>query len=186
MLCDDCGRREAVVHITQIGPNGRVEKNLCESCAAGYSDFVNVPHPDKRHVSVDDFLRGIFNSTNNAAVENENKETNEAGEQICPRCGMSYRDFSQQGKIGCAACYATFRQQLEPMLRRIHGSSVHRGKIPHRSGGTLELKQNIVLLQQELKACVEKEEYEKAAELRDKVRAMKQELAAKEGGRKNA
>lgn len=181
MLCDDCGRHEAVVHITQIGPNGRVEKNLCEACAAGYSEFAGVPHQDKRNVSVDDFLRGIFS---NAAVQ-EDKATNEEGELVCPRCGMSYRDFSQQGKIGCAACYATFRQQLEPMLRRIHGSSVHRGKIPHRSGGTLELKQNIVLLQQQLKACVEQEEYEKAAELRDKVRAMKQELAAKEGGRDN-
>jgi len=185
MLCDDCGRHEAVVHITQIGPNGRVEKNLCESCAAGYSEFAGVPHQDKRHVSVDDFLRGIFNSTNNAPAQ-ESQEKNEAGELVCSRCGMSYRDFSQTGKIGCASCYATFRQQLEPMLRRIHGSSVHRGKIPHRSGGTLELKQNITLLQQQLKACVEQEEYEKAAELRDKVRAMKQELAAKEGGRANA
>ena len=181
MLCDDCGRHEAVVHITQIGPNGRVEKNLCEACAAGYSEFAGVPHQDKRNVSVDDFLRGIFS---NAAVQ-EDKATNEEGELVCPRCGMSYQDFSQQGKIGCAACYATFRQQLEPMLRRIHGSSVHRGKIPHRSGGTLELKQNIALLQQQLKICVEQEEYEKAAELRDKVRAMKQELAAKEGGRNN-
>lgn len=57
MLCDDCGRHEAVVHITQIGPNGRVEKNLCEACAAGYSEFAGVPHQDKRNVSVDDFLR---------------------------------------------------------------------------------------------------------------------------------
>lgn len=182
MLCDDCGRHEAVVHITQIGPQGRVEKNLCESCAAGYSEFAGVSQTDKRHVSVDDFLRGIFNNV----PAPETQEKNVSGELVCPRCGMSYRDFSQTGKIGCAACYGTFRQQLEPMLRRIHGSSVHRGKIPHRSGGTLELKQNITLLQQQLKACVEQEEYEKAAELRDKVRAMKQELAAKEGGRKNA
>ncbi|SHK77299.1 protein arginine kinase activator [Selenomonas ruminantium] len=184
MLCDDCGRHEAVVHITQIGPNGRVEKNLCESCAAGYREFTGIPQ-ERRHVSVDDFLRGIFNSANVNPAD-EDPAQNTAGELVCPRCGMSYRDFSQQGKIGCAACYATFRGQLEPMLRRIHGSSVHRGKIPHRSGGTLELKQNIVLLQQELKTCVEKEEYEKAAEIRDKVRAMKQELAAKEGGRENA
>ena len=182
MLCDDCGRHEAVVHITQIGPNGRVEKNLCEACSAGYSEFACVPHQDRRNVSVDDFLRGIFSN----ASEQSSETTNEAGELICPRGGMSYRDFSQTGKLGCAACYATFRQQLEPILRRIHGSSVHRGKIPHRSGGTLELKQNISLLQQQLKACVEQEEYEKAAELRDKVRAMKQELAAKEGGRENA
>ena len=32
MLCDDCGRNEATVHIVQIGPDGRVEKNLCQKC----------------------------------------------------------------------------------------------------------------------------------------------------------
>ncbi len=181
MLCDDCGRKEAVVHITQIGANGRVEKHLCESCAAGYNDFAAIQQ-DGRHVSVDDFLRGIFGS----AQAQDTKATNENGELICPHCGMSYRDFRQTGKIGCAACYDTFRGQLEPILRRIHGSSVHRGKIPHRSGGTLELKQTIALLSQQLKTCVEQEEYEKAAELRDKVRALKQELAHKEGGQAHA
>ena len=39
MLCDDCGRNEAVVHITQIGPDGRIEKNLCEKCAAAYGNL---------------------------------------------------------------------------------------------------------------------------------------------------
>ena len=105
MLCDDCGRHEAVVHITQIGPDGRVEKNLCESCAAGYSEFAGVPQQDKRHVSVDDFLRGIFNSANNVPTE-ENRGTNAAGELACPRCGMSYQDFSQTGnRLCCLLCH---------------------------------------------------------------------------------
>ena len=61
MLCDDCGRNEAVVHITQIGPDGRIEKNLCEKCAAAYGEFV--PSAKKgRTVSMDDFLKGIFSS----------------------------------------------------------------------------------------------------------------------------
>lgn len=95
---------------------------------------------------------------------------------------MSYRDFQQSGKIGCADCYQTFRPQLEPLLRRIHGSSVHRGKIPHRSGGTLELKHEIGLLRQQLQESVAHEEYEKAAEYRDKIRALEKELSMKEGG----
>ena len=95
MLCDDCGRKEAVVHITQIGADGRVEKHLCESCAAAYNDFVGVQQ-DGRHVSVDDFLRGIFGS----AQGQENKASGGTGELSCPHCGMSYRDFRQTGKIG--------------------------------------------------------------------------------------
>ena len=51
MLCDDCGRREAVVHIVQIGPEGRKEKNLCEKCAAGYGEFMPEAQP-KRNMSV--------------------------------------------------------------------------------------------------------------------------------------
>ena len=99
---------------------------------------------------------------------------------VCPNCGMSYRDFQQTGKIGCSVCYATFRRQLEPLLRRIHGSSTHSGKIPHRTGGTLEMKHTIESLRKSLKECVAQEEYEKAAELRDKIRLLEHELAEKE------
>ena len=95
---------------------------------------------------------------------------------------MSYRDFQQTGKIGCAECYRTFRPQLEPLLRRIHGSSVHRGKIPHRTGGTLELKHEIGMLRQQLQESVAQEEFEKAAEYRDKIRALEKELLQKKGG----
>ena len=100
----------------------------------------------------------------------------------CPNCGMSYADFQQTGKIGCSVCYGTFRRQLEPLLRRIHGTSTHSGKIPRRSGGTLELKQEIKRLRGELKEKVAQEEYEEAARLRDEVRALEQKLSAKEGG----
>ena len=175
MLCDDCGRNEATVHIVQIGPDGRVEKNLCQKCAAAYGNFVNVAKP-QRDVSMDDFLKGIFSSAN----KNRSASASQT-ELICPSCGMSYRDFEQTGKIGCADCYKTFRHQLEPLLRRIHGSSVHRGKIPHRSGSTLELKHEIEMLNQNLQECVAQEEYEKAAEYRDKIRALKKELDLREG-----
>lgn len=177
MLCDDCGRNEAVVHITQIGPDGRVEKNLCEKCAAAYGEFMATEH-HPRNVSMDDFLKGIFSNHTDA------EEVQQAGQRklVCPSCGMSYRDFQQSGKIGCADCYKTFRQQLEPLLRRIHGSSLHRGKIPHRTGGTIELKHEIGMLRQKLQESVAQEEYERAAELRDKIRALEAQLALKEGG----
>ena len=182
MLCDDCGRREAVVHIVQIGPEGRVEKNLCEKCASGYGEFMPERQP-KKNMSVDDFLRGMFSQP--GGQEEKHKHEGEPLVLTCPNCGMSYADFQQTGKIGCSVCYGTFRRQLEPLLRRIHGTSTHSGKIPRRSGGTLELKQEIKQLRAELREKVAQEEYEEAARLRDEVRALEQKLSAREGGEGN-
>lgn len=180
MLCDDCGRNRAVVHITQIGPNGRIEKNLCEECAANYSEFLVEPRR-KKNVSMNDFLKGVFSANPDESDRRQEKVT----ELVCPNCGMSYQDFQQTGKIGCSVCYSTFRRQLEPLLRRIHGSSIHSGKIPHRSGGRLEMKHEIETLRKALKECVAQEEYEKAAELRDRVRLLEKELGQKEEGNAN-
>ena len=169
MICDDCGRNEAHVHIVQIGPDGRREKNLCESCAAHYGG--NMSAPQGEGVSVNDFLKSVFSGA----------QTNRSQDPTaCPNCGMRYEDFQASGKIGCAVCYATFRSQLEPLLRRIHGSSTHSGKIPRRSGGVMVTKQKITVLRRKLEKAVAQEEYEKAAQYRDTIRELEQMLA--EGG----
>ena len=136
MLCDDCHRNEACIHFTQISPEGKIDKNLCEACAARY----------------------------------------------CPNCGMTYRDFAHTGKIGCSVCYDTFRAQLAPLLKRIHGSSTHSGKIPRRSGGVLVVRHEIALLKEQLAEAVQGEAYEKAAEYRDKIRALEKKIAEEEKG----
>jgi len=177
MLCDDCGRNEAVIHITQIGPDGRVEKNLCEHCASKYGDFLFQPRMGAKDMSVNDFLKGIFSHGDNAP---EVPAPKGQPELVCPNCGMSYSDFLQTGKIGCSVCYSTFRDQLEPVLRRIHGSSTHSGKVPHRSGGTLVLKQQIAQLARKQQEAVAREAYEQAAAYRDQIRALRGQLAQEE------
>ena len=37
MLCDDCHKNEASIHITQISAEGRLEKNLCGESAVRYA-----------------------------------------------------------------------------------------------------------------------------------------------------
>lgn len=176
MLCDDCGKNEAHIHIVQIGPDGRTEKNLCEQCAAHYGD--NIFAPRRSDVSFNDFLKGVFGGS----AEEREAEPEDQSAASCPNCGMSYHDFRQTGKIGCSVCYDTFRPQLEPLLRRIHGSSTHSGKIPRRSGGALEVKQEIALLRASLQKAVAQEEYEKAAEFRDRIRELEKVLQEREGG----
>ena len=82
MICDDCGKKEAVVHIVQIGPNGRVEKNLCEDCAQKYGNTMFAPQ--ERAMSVNDFLKGVFSNTPRPREE----DTPEAEELGWPNCGI--------------------------------------------------------------------------------------------------
>ena len=175
MLCEDCGSNRAVVHITQIGPDGKIEKNLCEKCAAKYGEFL-MENQRQRNVSMNDFLKGVFSAPTKETKPQGGKMT----ELVCPHGGWSERALQQTGKLGCRVGFEPGRRQLEPLLRRIHGSSTHSGKIPHRTGGTLEMKHTIESLRKSLKECVAQEEYEKAAELRDKIRQLEHELAAKE------
>ena len=179
MLCDDCKKNEACVHITQISPEGKIDKNLCQSCAAKYGNFLFGSTP-KKNVSANDFLKGIFG---NSAVQKEQQPADEEVKELtCPNCGMTYRDFQQTGKIGCSVCYSAFRHQLEPLLRRIHGASTHNGKIPHRTGGMLEARHELVLLRQKLQKAVNSEEYEQAAGFRDQIRALEKKLQEHAGG----
>ena len=177
MLCDDCHKNEASIHIAQISAEGRLEKNLCGGCAARYGDFTS--RPETEDVTVHDFLKGIFGKppSEAAAVSAPNL--------ICSNCGMTYQDFVKAGKIGCGVCYTTFRKYLTPLLTRIHGASVHSGKIPRRSGGELVLRHEIALFKDRLKAAVHNEEYEKAAQYRDKIRLLEKSAgrAGKGAGR---
>ena len=180
MLCDDCGKKEAVVHIVQIGPNGRIEKNLCEECAQKYGS--TMLSGNEQPMSVNDFLKGVFSNPPQKARE----EAPAGPELVCPNCGMSYRDFQHTGKIGCSVSYDKFRAQIAPLLRRVHGSSVHSGKIPHRTGGRLETKHEISVLRAALKDAVAKEAYEQAAEYRDQIRALEHKLSKQEGEERHA
>jgi protein arginine kinase activator len=66
---------------------------------------------------------------------------------------------------------------LGDLVRRIHGSTEHRGKIPARVGGGLRRQQTLNALRAELSQAVEAEAFEEAARLRDQIRRLEQEVA---------
>ncbi|GAE26001.1 nucleotide excision repair protein [Halalkalibacter wakoensis JCM 9140] len=101
----------------------------------------------------------------------------------CDKCGMTYEQFTQVGRFGCAHCYKSFEAKLEPILKRVHsGNHKHAGKLPERIGGGIQLQRQIDSLKTELKGLIDQEEFEKAAELRDKIRLLeKQKNEQKEG-----
>ena len=90
--------------------------------------------------------------------------------QSCSLCGSTLGDISRTGRLGCEKCYQTFAPALEPQLKRMYPNAAHVGNIPASAGSELTIKRELEELKRQLKSAVEAQEYEKAAELRDRVK----------------
>ena len=170
MLCQDCKKREAEVHLTQIINNQKISLSLCGECAAKrgfHSPLDNVPFP------LAEILSGL--ASNLPDVKN-----NEPREKlVCPNCKLTFEEFTRQGRFGCGGCYKAFRHRLEQIMRKIHGASLHRGRNPQMdtSSQALPIKEE-ERLEMELRKAITEEEFERAAEIRDKLKSIKENLTA--------
>ena len=79
----------------------------------------------------------------------------------------------RQGRFGCGQCYQAFRPRLETIMRKIHGSSLHKGKLPAGVSNELVPIKEEERLERELRKAIEGEEFERAADLRDKLTALR-------------
>jgi protein arginine kinase activator len=95
----------------------------------------------------------------------------------CPNCFNSYRKIGETGYVGCSECYKHFSIRLEPILRKIHGTSRHTGKVPKRLGFSVVLKREVGELKNSLKRAVENERYEEAAQIRDRIKELEEKMA---------
>ncbi|HOB10832.1 MAG TPA: UvrB/UvrC motif-containing protein [Acetomicrobium sp.] len=168
MLCERCQDREAEVHIKQM-INGEVrEYHLCRECAEAMSLEIDV-FP---HLSFDLSWENLLGSLFEPLASKSARRTTQT-EVRCQDCGLDFTTFQKSGKFGCPTCYKTFREYIKPLLRKIHGSDRHRGDRPDVSAFRGEaVKSELERLQGELKEAVEREEYERAAKIRDRIREL--------------
>ena len=174
MQCENCREREAVIHLTQIVNNSVTTMHLCEPCAAEKGVETGS--------AVAKFPLGDFLATLGKGGGSE--PASEAGLDVpCPSCGATLRDFRQTGRLGCANCYAAFEPHLRDLLRRLHGSTRHEGEAYRPAGTPSRLaapvpvgvgvqKNTLDDLREALKRAIEAENFELAAELRDKIRVL--------------
>lgn len=178
MKCDYCDN-EASVHLTQIVNNKKVVLNLCKECAAKrgfHSPLDNIPFP------LSNFLSGMVKQEESAKPGKAVVKS----DLTCPNCGLTFEEFSRLGRFGCGQCYKAFRDKLQGLLRKIHGSSLHRGKLPpllSEDGSNIKEKER---LQEELQSAIRAEDFERAADLRDKIKSLESEAAREEESRQEA
>jgi len=160
MKCHHC-ESQATVHLTQI-INGQMHKmDLCEACA----QEKGVTNPDNLSIG-------------NLLSEDQSKVGAGSASMTCESCGTTHQDFKKGGRLGCEACYHVFRPVLEPLLDGMHAGIKHLGKVPSRTVIKKGEQENEELLRSQLKQAVEEENYEKAAELRDRLKKLMTQSSA--------
>ncbi len=178
MFCERCGKEEATVPVIKIVGGEFTVMHLCEKCAEEVTGEIKKEmesffpsFPDLFSKMFSDFPS--FHTEFFAPFEEEKVKPPEIEEIRCSRCGLSYSDFRKAFQLGCSQCYETFKEQLEPMLRRIHGSIIHKGKVPSKIPVKAKVPEDeIKELKRKLAEAVKGEEYEEAARLRDEIRTL--------------
>ena len=161
MKCEKCAVNEATVFYREIINGKETKMHLCSKCAGekeagfGFGDL-----------TPEGLFGNVFSS-----LGLQKKPSVEA--KRCSLCGSLFSDIAKMGKVGCPKCYESFADELAPTLKRLHGVATHKGNIPEKHKEKLSALRYAEQLEAELEAAVSREEYEKAAELRDKIRELR-------------
>ena len=160
-LCERCKKAQATFHLTNITRDGdKLERHLCERCAVE-ENLIQLHKPNFSAELLENFIASAKDSASGDA------------NLVCDECGISYVEFRNQGLLGCPKDYDTFSEALTPLIERAHdGGTHHVGKAPQSMGAVRSAQQEIRRLKRQLDEAVAAEDYERAAELRDSIRAL--------------
>lgn len=162
MICESCHEKEATVHLTQVAEGAVKKVHLCEDCAAKSGFDIHGP------LSIQDILLGMGHVSGEEAA---------GPERSCPKCHFRRADFKKTGRLGCPDCYETFAAELLPLIKAMHRSDQHMGKVPSREGIAVRLSSEIAAVQKALDQAIASENYEEAARLRDQIQSARNRAA---------
>lgn len=166
MKCHRCPK-VATLHITEIVKGEPEELHLCEDCAQQYLAQATSAE------GAEDSASGLIKSPSGMGEE----ELAELEKLVCPTCKLTFREFRNAGRVGCAHCYSAFREELLPLLENIHGETHHCGKFPKRAPDDSQKRFQLIKLRNDLRLAVAEESYEEAARLRDQIQDLEHHLS---------
>jgi protein arginine kinase activator len=165
MKCQHC-EKPATFHITELTEsNGPLSVHLCEDHARAYL-------AQAAETGTASALAGLL--AKQLKIDSTVQKLSESDKKTCPACGITFGEFRQGGRLGCAYDYIHFEEELEPLLLNIHGSKEHQGKQPSRLAGSPDRQHRLIQLRREMKEAIDKEDYETAGKIRDRIREVEE------------
>lgn len=163
MKCQKCKKRDATTHVKKVVNGEYEEYMLCSECAhaMGYDNVFDFEMPDMFGGLLQSFFTGALPAR--------------SGASRCPECGSTYGDITNTGKVGCGKCYEAFYSELLPSIKRIHGNTTHCGKVPFtaekaEARAEKSPEDEVSALKAQLQKAIDEQNFELAAELRDKIK----------------
>lgn len=160
MLCQDCGQRVATVVFTEVTAGRKKVSHLCRTCA----EQRGLQAPD-----LNDPLASFARSREPLSPEDAPITPDPHDGLLCPDCSWTWARFRERGRLGCPGCYDAFREPLEGLLRQMHGAPEHLGK-QARPVTRADRVDSPDELRRQLEQAVATEDFERAAQLRDRLR----------------
>ena len=158
--------------VCQILDNEKIVMQICTECARKKGLSIEFNAVD----SVPPVSSALFGDMEGMEADSDEETIRDLA---CESCGLTYSVFKKTGLFGCDRCHLAFEDQVKSLLKQIHGFVDH--KQTEKSFATSVKstpKKKLKKLQAELKHCVEMEEYEKAAELRDRISELQKKADA--------
>ncbi|MFM8980555.1 MAG: UvrB/UvrC motif-containing protein [Planctomycetia bacterium] len=157
-ICQSCQQNPSTIHYTEIREGSKSELHLCEACAQAQG-VTTGPVP----AGLPAMLQALAKPASPAG----------APAPRCPSCGITFAEFREKGRLGCPQDYEFFREQVDPLLEKIHGRNRHVGRLPRGTDAEASRRADELLrLRRELQQAVQAEQYEAAARLRDRIRQL--------------
>lgn len=154
--CEICKLRESQVEIAIYLNDKLIQLHVCNECASDCRlDFEALEKG-----TVPDFIE--------QCLELDGKrQRGELDDLTCPECGLTANDFEETNQLGCSTCYSALRDLLDVRIAEAGDCAARRPPTqPSKTG------ESIVGLQRKLRDAVNREEYEDAAMLRDRITAL--------------
>jgi len=171
MLCENCNKNNATVHMQGFVNGAKTELHLCQECSF---NMVNMEMP----ISMENIMKGILESVQSMGPINLGQLPVPGRPQTrqtpgpCKVCALTYEQFKAKGKLGCEACYQAFPKAIVALFKNVQGSTHHEGKYPKRSGQQIRQRREVDKLRASLKMAIDDENYERAAIIRDQIRSL--------------
>jgi len=163
LKCEHCNTNQASIELNQIIDGEKQIVHMCEGCAQKMK-------PSSPYLK-NGFMSGLLDTINSSGLQ-----VNYIKTTACSKCGMTYGKYKESGQLGCNACYEAFGDKLKPLIRRIHGSERHTGKMPIRYRGTAKVQREVTRLRGQLDHAVRREAFEEAAMIRDRISALEKSI----------
>lgn len=168
MLCQACQQQEATLHVKGVIKDQVMKLHLCEGCAKDKG--MEFPF-GKSPWSLAEWLSGLGEWGGTALAD--------PARGTCPACGTTVAQIKDSGRVGCSRCYLEFPKMLSPLLKRIHGAARHTGRSYRVTVGHGAPQRALETLKAELAEALRREDYEKAALIRDHIKTLERSHRSK-------